>query len=295
MADVDLVLEFEIEPGRSPDLEKVARALLAWNDAVQAAVTAVAPGSKVVVELSGVEHGSQRFKQALRVIEDAAVALEEGGKEFPIVYRNLKALVKCIGGALLTASAVSAVIPDGQEEELKQIREILEEDRFRRQKSEEFFDTLQNEPAIAAVEFYEGDNREPTFVVARSEFGPRSGLFKIASDNEQLGREEVRIAHWDAVLIAPVLVGAPRRWKFAKDGIEFSATMADKAVLEAIRDKSLTIPFAEGVMMKIEVSYTEQYDGAVWRIIAKTRKVVRVLSPRVTLPPGALFAEPSRP
>lgn len=117
----------------------------------------------------------------------------------------------------------------------------------------------------------------------------------MAYDNEEVGREEVRIAHWDAVLIAPVLVGKPRRWKFAKDGIEFSATMADKAVLEAIRDKSLIIPFAEGVMMKIEVQYTEQYDGAVWRIIAKTRKVVRVLSPRISLPPGALFADADRP
>lgn len=54
----DLVLEFEIEKGRSPDLESVARALLAWNDAVQAACAAISPSVKVVVELAGVEHGS---------------------------------------------------------------------------------------------------------------------------------------------------------------------------------------------------------------------------------------------
>ncbi|WP_188513911.1 hypothetical protein [Blastomonas aquatica] len=55
---LDLVLEFEIEKGRSPDLESVARALLAWNDAVQAACAAISPSVKVVVELAGVEHGS---------------------------------------------------------------------------------------------------------------------------------------------------------------------------------------------------------------------------------------------
>lgn len=295
MADVDLVLEFEIEPGRSPDLENVARALLAWNEAVHATIQAISPGAKVVVELSGVEHGSQRFKQVLRVVEDAAAAVEDGGKEFPIVYRQVKALVKLIGGSLLGAAVISAALPDGQEERLDEIIQLLEDNTYRQQKAEEFYDTLQSEPAIAAVEFYEGDSSSPTFIVDRSEFGLRIGLFKIFSLEDEIGKEEVRIAHWDVVLIAPVLIGMPRRWKFAKDGIEFSATMADEAVLAAIRDKSLTIPFAEGVMMKIEVTYTERYDGAVWRIIAKTRKVVRVLSPRVTLPPGALFADTDRP
>ena len=290
MSDVDLVLEFEIEPGRSPDLEKVARALLAWNDAVQATITAIAPDAKVVVALSGVEHGSQRFKQTLRIVEETAAAIEQGGQEFPIIYKQVKALVRLIGGALLTAGVVNLAFPDEVKEKLDQIITIINEDRYSREKSEEFYKTLQDEPAITAIEFYEGNNDTPTYVVKRSEFGPRSGLFKLTTVVEEAGRQEQRIAHWDVVLIRPVLLGKPRRWTFAKDGIEFSAEMADKAVLEAIRDKTLSIPFAEGVVMKIEVTYTEEFDGKVWRPIAKTRKVARVLSPRVTLPPGALFA-----
>jgi len=80
------------------------------------------------------------------------------------------------------------------------------------------------------------------------------------------------------------------------DTVEAIARAAGKAVLEAIQNRSLSIPFAEGVMMKIEVSYKERKDGNLWRVVAGTRRVNRVLSPRITLPPpGSSFADSDRP
>ncbi len=291
MAEPDLVLEFEIAKGRSPDIENVARALLAWNDAVHAAVAAISPEARVVVELVGVEHGSQRFKQVFRFLEDAAEAFEEGGKEYPLIFKHSKALAKLIGGGILMAILINAIVPDDQKEILEEIRDLLSDDPEVQQRSEEFYGTLQDEPSIAGVEIYEGDSKLPIYSVSRSEFAKKSGLFQVVSDDTQDDRVEQRVATWDVILIRPVLVGKPRRWTFAKDGLEFSAEMTDKAVLAAIREKTLTIPFAEGVMMKIDVTYTEEFDGSVWRPIAKSRKVTRVVSPRVSLPPGALFAK----
>ncbi|MEL7707322.1 hypothetical protein AAG593_05525 [Citromicrobium bathyomarinum] len=293
MAAPDLVLEFEIEEGRSPDIENVARALLAWSDAVQAAVRVIDPAAQVRVELSGVEHGSQRFKQVLRFLEDTAEAIEEGGQEYPLIFKQVKALAKLIGGGILMAVVLNEVVPDEQQEVLEEIRDLLRESPELRRHSEEFYDTLQEEPAIAVVELYEGDSEQPTYSVPRAEFAERSGLFQITEDNQPIERIETRSATWDVVLIRPVLVAKPRRWTFAKDGIEFSAEMTDTTVLTAIREKTITIPFAEGVMMKIEVVYDEEFDGAVWKPIGKSRKVVKVLSPRIMLPPGALFSHAS--
>lgn len=295
MVEPDLVLEFEIENGRSPDIENVARALLAWNEAVQAAVAAIDPRARVVVELSGVEPGSQRFKQALRFLEDMAEAVEEGGQDYPLIFQHTKALAKLICGGILMAAVLHQVMPDDHLKVLEEIRDGLKNNPEVQRHSQDFYETLQNEPTIAKVEVYEGNAEFPTYSVPRAEFAFKSGFFGGASLASPEDREEDRIATWDVVLIRPVLVGKPRRWTFAREGVEFSATMADQAVLEAVRDKTLPIPFAEGVMMKIEVIYKERFDGAVWRPIAKTRTVRRVLSPRITLPPGALFTEADRP
>lgn len=295
MAEPDLVLEFEIEKGRSPNLENVARALLAWNDAVQAAAAAIDPNAKIVVELVAVEHGSQRFKQILRRTEEIAQTVEEGGQEYPLLWKGSKALAKCIAGGIVLAGITYAVTPDDQTEVLEEIRDILRQDQATVQSSQSFYEILQEEPAISVLEVFEGDGTTPMYRVPRSEFGHRSGLFQPQEEDEDIELIKPRTVTWEVVLVKPVLVGKPRRWTFARDGIEFSALMTDRAVLQALHDKTLTIPFAEGVMMQIEVTYKERLEGDAWLPVPDTRKVTRVLSPRVPTPPAPLFSSANRP
>lgn len=295
MQEPDLILEFEIEEGRSPDIENVARALLSWNEALQAAFEIIAPNQKVIVELVGVEAGSQRFKQVFRLVEGFANALEEGGQEYPLIWKHTKALAKCVAGGVLLAGIANEMapdvrLPDDQMAVFEEIRDLLRSDPTMDRSRHDFFETLHEEPAISLVEVYEEGADKPLYSVSRSEFSFKAGLFDIEDEIEEL-REEDRYHTWDVVLIRPVLVSTPRRWTFARDGVEFSALMADPTVLEAIQLKTLDIPFAEGVTMKIEVTYREHYDGKTWRPINKSRKVTKVLSPRITLPPGALFAD----
>lgn len=296
MLEPDLVLEFEIEKGRSPDIESVAKALMAWNDAVQAACSAISPNARIVVELVGVEHGSQRFKQVFRLLEDAAESIDEGGTEYPLIWKHTKSLAKCIAGAILVAVVANQVtsnpgLPDEQMQVFEDIRDLLQKDWDFNQRGQDFYGILQDEPAFKVVEVYEGNNTEPTYIVPRSEFAFKSGLFDSGLDTPEVEQED-RVGTLDVVLIKPVLVAKPRRWTFARDGSEFSAEMNDKAVLEAIQNKTLKIPFAEGVTMKIEVAYKERKSGDTWIPVKGTMKVTKVLSPRVTLPPpGTLFAE----
>lgn len=295
MVEPDLVLEFEIEPGRSPNLENVAQALLAWNAAVQAAARAIDPTATIVVELVGVEAGSQRFRQIFKRAEEFAQQVEEGGQEHPLIWKHSKALAKCIAGGIVLAGITYAVTPDDQTEVLEEIRDILRNDAGTRQCSREFYEILQEEPAICKLEVFEGENDAPLYSVPRSEFSHRSGLFELEEDEQDVELIKPRSATWEVILVKPVLVGKPRRWTFARDGIEFSALMTDMAVLQALHDKTLAIPFAEGVMMQIEVSYKERFDGNVWLPLSDTRKVTRVLSPRVPVAPAPLFARPDRP
>jgi hypothetical protein len=292
MAEPDLVLEFEIEEGRSPNLESVARALLAWNEAAQVAARAIDPSAHLIIELVGVEPGSQRFKQIFRRAEDFAQTVEKGGEEYPLVWKHSKALAKCIAGGILVAVIADIVTPDDQTPVLEEIRDLLKEDRETQRASKDFYEIMQEEPAFSKIEVYENEKDEtPIYSVPRSEFSHRSGLFDAEDDDAAIESVRPRVVTWEVILVRPVLVGKPRRWTFARDGIEFSALMADKAVLQALHERTLAIPFAEGVMMQIEVTYKERLEGEVWLPMPETRKVTRVLSPRAMLPPGPLFPD----
>lgn len=294
MVQPDLVLEFEIEPGRSPDLANVARALLAWNDAVQAVVAAIDPGERVVVELLGVEPGSQRFKQILKRYERFSEQVEEGAADYPLIWKQTKWLAQCVAGGIIVAGITNAMAPESQTPELvdaiKDLNDTIRGDRDLTQSSQSFYEVLQNEPAISKLEVFEGDAKTPLYSVPRSEFAHRSGLFQAQDESDDIEQIKPQTGTWEVVLVKPVLVGTPRRWTFARDGIEFSALMTDKAVLQALHDRTLAIPFAEGVMMQIEVRYKVRLDGNVWLPVTGTHKVTRVLSPRVPQPPLALFA-----
>ena len=295
MAEPDLVLQFGIEEGRSPNLESVARALLAWNEAVQTAVAAIDPTARVVVELAGVEHGSQRYKQYFRRYDDFAQKVEEGGQEYPYLWQHTKALGRLIAGGILIAGVTYIVTPDDTTPILEEIRDILREDAGTKRCSQQFYEILQEEPAICKMEVFEGNDPTPVYSVPRSEFSHRSGLFEPQEDEQDIELTKPRVVTWEVVLVKPVLVGKPRRWTFARDGIEFSALMTDRAVLQALHDRTLAIPFAEGVMMQIEVSYKERLEGDVWLPLGDTRKVTKVLSPRVPAAAGPLFAGANGP
>jgi hypothetical protein len=92
--------------------------------------------------------------------------------------------------------------------------------------------------------------------------------------------EKTVTAIWNVVLVKPTLDHRPRNWRFDRDGVEFSAKMTDRAFLDAIPTGRVPITLQEGVMMVVEVQYTERLNGQVWEYVANTRKVTKVISPR---------------
>lgn len=293
MADADLILKFQIVEGRSPNAEVAAEALAAFVDMLHAAAAAVDPDAKVRVELVDVEKGSQAFKFALRKVEDFGNDLLSGMSEFPLIKSAAITLGGLIGSTVLIVGVTNVItpdprIPDDQMQVFEETRDLLKESTDLQREQMRFYSVLQDEPAYGGIEVL-NDDYAHIYSVPRSEFAARSGVW--SDEVAQFKPEyEPRTATWDAVLIKPVLVPLPRRWRFAREGLEFSALMQDPAVLQAIHDRTLPLQVAEGVMMKMQVDYREVYNGKVWIPVPGSYKVKRVLHPLPPVAPGPLFA-----
>lgn len=287
----DLILKFEIAPGRSPEADSVAQALAAFVEVLRASAAVVEPESALSVELIGVEHGSQLFKLALR---NAAERIKAGGKEYPLIKKAAIQLGGLIGSTVVIVSITNAITPDpripkDQMAVFQQMEKDMAASVDLQRQSAKFWGIMQDEPAFERVDVLRGFDRTPIYQVPRSEFAERSGVW---SDEgaELTATVERRTATWDVILVKPVLVPEQRRWTFARDGLEFSALMTDKAVLQAIHDRTLPLQLAEGVTMKIEIQYRERFDGKVWLPVPGSHRVRRVISPRAEPGLTGLFA-----
>lgn len=288
----DLVLSFQIVPGKNPEAESVAQALEAWVEVLHAAAAVVEPGARLSVELVGVEPGSQRFKLALRRCEDQAERVMAGAAEFPLISKAAMTLGGLIGGTLIVVSITNAVtpdprIPDDQMAVFHEMNRNMAESVELQKKTMKFFGITQDEPAFRSVEVLR-DDQVVAYEIPRNEFAERSGVWS-GDEGTAEPQVETRRATWDVILIKPVAIPEERRWTFAREGLEFSALMADKRILEAIHDRTLPIQVAEGIAMKIDIQYRERFDGNVWVPITGSHRVKRVLHPLPPAPTTPLF------
>lgn len=294
MAD-DIVLKFEIADGAVPDAEVVARALLAYVDMLKAANSALAPDSRLEVGLAGVEHGSDVFRLILQRLEGRAETIKAGMDEFPLVSKAALSLAGSIATTLLALGITEMVTPDpripaDQMAVFEDQRRLLAESVELQREQNRFFGILHEEPAIERIDIMRGFDRAVVYSVPFAEFAPRSGLWTGDDEVADTRTVQTRTATWDVVLIKPVLVAEPRRWMFVRDGIEFSAKMDDKHFLEAISQQTLAVPLAEGIRMRIEVKYREEFDGTAWLPVKGTHRVSQVLEPLPPPPVSPLFS-----
>ena len=286
----DLILKFEIAPGRSPEAESVAEAITAFVDVLKASAAVVDPESSLSVELVGVEPGSQMFKLALR---NAADRVKEGAKEYPLIAKAAIQLGGLIGSTIVAVGITNIMTPDpripaDQMAVFQEMNRNMAESVELQRQSARFWGVMQDEPAFSQLDVLNGYDRAPLYRVPRSEFAERSGIW--SGDAEDISDSiERRVATWDVVLVKPVLVPEQRRWTFARDGIEFSALMTDISVLQAIHDRTLPLPLAEGVGMKIEVQYRERFDGKARLPVPGSHRVKRVIFPRPPVGSMPLF------
>ena len=278
------VLHFEVAEGRYVDTDVAARALLDWVHLVRATVAEVDPTQILEIEIAGVEMGSTRFPQLLRFLEIQAQAIGEGLSEYPY----LKGIAAA--SALTIIGAVSGSVADAILQPSEQVIRLSDEDRATlekisqstsvKQASRRFYKTLEQDSAITGVGVADSwDQRKPDIIIPRSEFPARSGLWDAA---DQVPEERKITDIWDVVLVKPALLSKPHAWTFSRDGLTFNAQMHDANFLSALKDGRVPLTLQEGVIMRVEVEYIEKQDGQIWSTDPRSRRIVKVLSPRLS-------------
>lgn len=272
----------------------IGDALIMWDEMLRLAATTVNPRSEPRVELVAVEPGSQIFKVALQAIEGFAENVMDGAKDYPLTAKAALALGAMAAGSLIqNALAPDTVISAKQMSTLKEMNDSLKESVSLQKSQQQFYSILQSDPAIDGVGLLAVGSRSELYYVPRDEFPDRSGLWDHGPNEVYKPRQ--KIARWEVTLIRAAFVPQPRRWTFARDGLEFSATMEDPQVLEAIRNQRLPIRIAEGVRLLVEVQFRETFDGRSWVPDAASRKVTKVLKPSLPPPSVPLFPQPGTP
>ncbi|AXK41883.1 hypothetical protein [Erythrobacter aureus] len=300
MAEADVTLRFEIAEGETPDADNVIRALAAYVEILKTAGELVAPQLQMEVGLVGVEDGSDVFKFALRSCENFGESLIEGMGEYPLVSKAAITLGGLIGGTMIVIGLENKFsddprLPPDQMQVFEENNRLLRESNDLQRREMEFYGILQEEPAYKQIDIirpYGGGSRH---TVPKEEFAARSGLWMSDGGTVSDPSSQTITDTWNVVLIKATLVPEPRRWRFAKDGIEFSALVKDQTFLDAIHDRTLPVTLAEGIRMKIEVKYREDYTEEGWVPVVGSHRVTKVLHP---LPPGSpipLFPDAGSP
>lgn len=275
-----IVLHFETTPGRHPDTEVAALALLDWVRLIKAAVAAVDPAQLLEIEIAGVTPGSTRFPQILRFLDQQVGYVRSAWEDYP----HLKSIVAGSAHTLFTASVAAGVTlalqPSEQTVNLsdkdKALLEQVASSPDVQQASQRFYRTLERDTAITGVGVADNWNDRPEIIIPRSEFPERGGVW-VANDEDP--RERIQHDVWDVILLRPALISTPQSWQFIRDGLKFTAKMHDALFLAALRDGRVPLTLQEGLMMKVEVEYTERLRGQIWEPVSSSRRIVRVLSP----------------
>jgi hypothetical protein len=284
MREDQLVLHFETLPGRYPDTAIAARALLDWVDLVQNTVKAISPNEQLIIQIVGVKEGSSRFPQLLKWLDDQTGAIRQAWDSYP----HLKTIIVGSAHTLFTAAVAAGVtqmmqprveivrLSDEDRQILSPLQERAAANPAVQTASKRFYRTVESDPAITGVGVAANWSAKPSVIVPRAEFAERGGLWEMEEDAPP---HRIQRDTWDVVLLRPNLVSKPQPWQFSRDGLKFSAQMADANFLVALRDARVALNMQEGLMMRVEIEYKETENGQIWEADSRSRRIVRVLWP----------------
>lgn len=283
MNDGSVTLYFGLREGEKADLEIVARAAIKWVEAMRAAAREFDPDTNFRVELIDAQESSLKLNTILDWAEEKLSRLDAGATKYWRLRNLAYALV-----VFVTVSGIPTYQyyfgDDPQLQLSQEDRERLDEliDHLSRnpdveEKKREFYNTINQDPAITEVGVSEGRDKEPVITVPKNQFSERGGLFMLQEEEE----ERTIYKDLEVKLIAPMLVASKRAWRFATDSdIEFTAKMKDETFLKALEQNHVQEKLRIGIIMKIKLRIDEKKVGGEWTVKHGGRAVVQVIEPK---------------
>lgn len=268
-------LYLDLEDGRKPDLEVVARASLAFAAAIRETAHITDPSIAVRVELHSGTDGSLSLNTAIRAVQTAgaravtresliAVAttaatwftLETGRWSYEKILDHAAGMHE---GARLSETELDRIAV--------RVTENIEK-RTAHRKVEGVYHELEADPAIRGVGVPKLPGTRPEIIVPRSEFSRRAVGMEFVESAEIVKR--TRRTHERVTLIRPVLVAGPRRWQFSGIEGQFGASIKDQTFLDNLLNGHIAVPMVAGIQLDIDLDTTEEKQNDVWVIVDRT-------------------------
>ncbi len=285
MTATPISLYLDLEKGQKADLEVVARASLAFAEAMKELAYVLDPSLELKIELSSGSEGSLSLNSILKAIKEASeqpltlralaiVALIWFGQEVAVHVLD-KEIDKLMGWD----SAPTIVLTDTDRQKIAAMVQTATGHKIAQSHVAHVYSELEKDPHIVGVGATPTPKAKPTTIVPRSEFparatvGPKTEIITIER-REKITREHV-------TLIKPVLLNAHRRWRFSNHDGQFSAAVADDKFLSDLDAGTLGIPLAGGIEMDVELLTVEEKKNDIWEIVARTITHVIRVHPRV--------------
>ncbi|MDS1135540.1 hypothetical protein [Nitratireductor indicus] len=285
-----LNLYLDLESDQLADLEVVAKASLAFANAVREIAYIVDPSLTIKLEIESGTEGSLSLNSVIRFVKQQ-VADPVTRK---IIILSVVMWFAKETGAALVGMAVTDLIadePSMSEQDAERIAEkvhqILEK-KVGVKPVQDVFKEIDKDKSIKGVGVSTEKGDRPRSIVPREQFRERMEDIEETTDDQQTR------SHTDQMiltLISPVLQKNDNKWRFlSKDGIIY-VRIKDEDFLSDILSGRSNITMRSGIVMLADVEITEKKDAAknVW--VVTERNLLKVIRIRTDDDAGDLFSE----
>ncbi len=285
MSSTPISLYLDLEPGHKADLVVVARASLAFAQAIKEAAFFLEPGLEVKIEFESGTEGSLSLNSILKSFKttdgkDLTLAAIGGIVLFwfgnHLLDWSFDQVMDMIKGQPDKVQVEMNLSP----QDMKTLQELVDQlikSRIGEPHVQQVYRELEADPAVKGVGATRAPRRRPAVIVPRSEFPRRAGT-PIESPELITTTRPVE-TNETLILIRPVLLPGHRRWRFAGKGGEFGAPVLDDEFIQNLIAGNIPVQMSAGIEMDVTLQTVEQKDGSIWRPIAHNVLKVRGVRP----------------
>lgn len=280
-------LYIDLEEGKLADLEVVARASIAFAEAVKEIAYIVDPSLSIRLEIESGTEGSLSINSVIKTIKDAVV---DKVTAKVIIGLILGWFAKETASAVWTMIVEDAIKSESQlsdqdaEKVAKKVQELLDA-RVGERKAAEVVRQLEKDKAVKGVGVGVIKGARPRVVVPRDNF---SDFYK-EKQIEEVVKERTRSERLALTIISPVLQENHNKWRFLSRHGMISADIADEAFVQALVRGTISVPMKGGIMIIADVDNKEKFIDGVW--VVQSRSITKVISIDVGGTQNDLFSQ----
>ncbi|MCM2396212.1 hypothetical protein NBH19_08985 [Rhizobium sp. S95] len=267
-------LYIDLEEGKLADLEVVARASIAFAEAVKEIAYIVDPSLSIRLEIESGTEGSLSINSVIKTIKDTVV---DKVTAKVIIYLILGWFAKETASTVWAMIVEDAIKSEPQlsdqdaEKVAKKVQELLDA-KVGERKAAEVVKQLEKDKAVKGVGVGVVKGARPHVVVPRDKF---SDFYK-EKQIEEVAKERTTRERMTLTIISPVLQENHNKWRFLSRHGMISADVADEAFVASLVRGEIMVPMKGGIMILAEVDNKEKFVDGVW--VVQGRTITHVVS-----------------